>query len=142
MFLESNLQNLQDSFVSITNFITQIAIFGNLSKNRKHNTGIPLRIKKLNTNLTGVLSGIILPGILFFVLYYARFRSIEFIDYPGQMIIGKFLPVVLSWCIIPNLLLFFVFNWIEWLKAAMGIIVMTVILTVLLFAIRFLIPLL
>ena len=99
-------------------------------------------LKKANITLTGVIAGIILPGILFFALYFSKFSSIEFIEFPRQMILGKLLPVVLSWCVLPNLLLFFIFSWIDWLHAAKGILASTVVITVLLFALRFIIPLL
>ncbi|MBN2611074.1 MAG: hypothetical protein JXB00_05920 [Bacteroidales bacterium] len=49
---------------------------------------------------------------------------------------GTLLPLVLSWCILPNLLLFFIFNWTDWLKAAKGVLASTVVITLMLFGLK------
>lgn len=93
-------------------------------------------VRKLNTLFFGIASGIILPLILFFTLYYSKFSSIGYIEYPMKMVIGELLPVIFSWCILPDLLLFFIFNWADWLKPAKGVLISSVALTAALFALK------
>lgn len=93
-------------------------------------------MRKLNTLLTGIFAGIVLPAVIFVLLYYAKFSSLRFIEFPKQMLMGTLLPLVLSWCILPNLLLFFIFNWTDWLKAAKGVLASTVVITLMLFGLK------
>lgn len=83
-----------------------------------------------------MISGTILPVIIFIVLYYSKFHQLEVISFPKQMLMGNLIPLVISWCILPNLLLFFVFNWADCLKSAKGVLVSTVIITILLFGMK------
>lgn len=94
-------------------------------------------LKKLNNLLFGIVAGALLPVVIFFTLYFTRFYSIRAIEFPVKMILGELLPLVLSWCVIPDLLLFFIFNWADWLKAAKGVLISSVAITVVLFGLKF-----
>ena len=93
---------------------------------------------RLNRLIIGISAGLLIPGIIFFVLYYTKFTNLKFIEFPKQMLMGSLLPVVLSWCVLPNLFLFFIFNWINWLNAAKGLLYTTVVITILLFGLKIL----
>lgn len=92
---------------------------------------------KLNTLTTGIVSGIILPVIVYLILYYAKIQDVRFTLFSNNLVIGHIIPVIVSHCILPNLLLFFVFNGFNWMQASKGILGTTVVLTVLVFAIKF-----
>ncbi len=93
--------------------------------------------KKLNSLIFGLIAGLAIPLIIFFAMYYSKFKSLEYIKLPFNMIVGKFLPIIFSWCILPNLLLFFIFNWLNWFKSAKGVLIITMIQTVVLFILKF-----
>ena len=91
---------------------------------------------RFNKLLTGILAGVVLPSVIFFLFYYTRFANLKFIEFPKRMLMGSLLPVVISWCVLPNLLLFFVFNWLDWMNAAKGVLYTTVALTIMLFGLK------
>ena len=91
---------------------------------------------KMNTLATGIISGIILPVIVYFILYYAKVQDVRFTLFSNRLVIGNIIPVLISHCILPNLLLFFVFNGVNWMQASKGVLGTTVVLTVLIFLIK------
>jgi hypothetical protein len=82
------------------------------------------------------LAGIILPVIVYFILYFTKIQNIRFTLFSNNLVIGNIIPIIISHCVLPDLLLFFVFNGLDWLKAAKGVLGTTVVLTVIIFAIK------
>ena len=91
---------------------------------------------KMNTLATGIISGILLPVIVYFILYYAKVQDVRFTLFSNRLVIGNIIPVLISHCILPNLILFFVFNGVSWMQASKGVLGTTVVLTVLIFLIK------
>jgi hypothetical protein len=91
---------------------------------------------KLNTLTTGIVSGIILPVIVYFIMYYAKIQDVRFTLFSNNLIIGNIIPVIISHCVLPNLLLFFAFNGLNWMQASKGVLGTTVVMTILMFAIK------
>ena len=92
---------------------------------------------KLNTLTTGIVSGTILPVIVYFILYYSKIQDVHFTLFSNHMVIGQIIPIIISHCILPDLILFFVFNGLNWMQASKGVLGTTVVLTILVFAIKF-----
>jgi hypothetical protein len=95
-----------------------------------------IKLQQLNTLATGIISGIILPVIIYFILYYSKVQDIRFTLFSNHLVIGNIIPVIISHCILPNLVLFFIFNGLNWIQASKGILGSTVVLTVVIFAIK------
>lgn len=93
-------------------------------------------LRKWNTLATGIISGIVLPVIVYFIMYFAKIQDIRFTLFSNKLVIGNIIPIIISHCILPNLLLFFVFNGFNWLQASKGVLGTTVVLTVIIFAIK------
>jgi predicted Na+-dependent transporter len=93
-------------------------------------------IKKINTVVSGVLTGLVIPILFYMVFYFAKFKNLNFISYYKQVYLGTLLPLLISRCILPNLLLFFIFSWVNWEKAAKGVFIATLGLTIILFALK------
>jgi hypothetical protein len=89
---------------------------------------------KLNTLTTGIVSSIVLPVMVYFFLYYAKVQDVSFTLFSNNLVIGNIIPIIISHCILPNLLLFFVFNGFNWIQASKGVLGTTVVLTILVFA--------
>jgi hypothetical protein len=86
--------------------------------------------KKLNTVLAGIILGVILPAILFFLFVMPRLSHFSALgSYYFHEIVLKFLPMFLSRCIFPNALLFFILIWRDQNQIAKGILISTGILT-------------
>ncbi len=92
--------------------------------------------KRINSLTSGVLIGLIIPILFYMIFYYAKFKNLNFISYYKDIYLGTLLPLLISRCVLPNLLLFFIFNWFDWEKAAKGIFIATLGLTIMLFALK------
>jgi hypothetical protein len=92
--------------------------------------------QKFNSLATGIVSGIVLPIIVYFILYYSKVQDVRFTLFSNRLLIGNIIPVLISHCILPNLILFFIFNGLNWTQAMKGVLGTTVVLTVLIFAIK------
>jgi hypothetical protein len=93
---------------------------------------------KLNTLTTGIISGIVLPVIVYFIMYYTKVQDVWFTLFSNHLVIGNIIPIIISHCVLPNLILFFIFNGLNWMQAAKGLLGTTVVLTLLIFAIKLL----
>ena len=94
------------------------------------------KLKKYNTVVTGIISGIILPVIVYFILYYSKIQDVRFTLFSHHLVIGNIIPVIISHCVLPNLILFFIFNGLNWLNSAKGLLGTTVAMTMGIFAIK------
>lgn len=73
-----------------------------------------------NTERTGLITGLVVP--LFVIIGFYKYRGSESIDAFFEKIVsvGIFSELV-SLCVVPNLLLFFIFMWTNRLKSARGV---------------------
>jgi len=94
------------------------------------------QFKKYDTLYTGIIAGILLPIVVYFVMYYSKIQDIRFTLFSYNLLIGNIIPIIISHCILPNLLLFLLFNGLNWLPSAKGVLGATVVLTVIIFAIK------
>jgi hypothetical protein len=62
-------------------------------------------------NIIGFLGGIIVPIITFFIYYKVVYGFLSVAEFYTLMTSTKLLSPMLSLCVIPNLLLFFIFFW-------------------------------
>ena len=94
------------------------------------------RLKKYDTLATGIISGLVLPVIVYFILYYSKVQDVRFTIFTHHLVIANIIPVIISHCILPDLLLFFAFNGLNWMQASKGVLGTTVVLTIAIFAIK------
>jgi hypothetical protein len=94
------------------------------------------RLKKFDTLATGIISGLVLPVIVYFILYYSKVQDVRFTIFTHHLVIANIIPVIISHCILPDLLLFFAFNGLNWMQASKGVLGTTVVLTIAIFAIK------
>ncbi len=92
--------------------------------------------KRINTITFGIIIGIIIPCIFYLVVFYSKFHNLSLASFHRDIYFGKLLPLIISRCILPNLVLFFIFNWLDWIKATKGVFISTLALTGILFALK------
>ena len=102
----------------------------------KMNIPLHKRFARYNTLITGIISGIILPVLVYFILYFTAVRDIRLTLFSDRQIIGNIIPIIMSHCILPNLLIFLAFLGFNWSQAAKGVLAVTVVMTVILFALK------
>ena len=97
-------------------------------------------MKKINSNslFFGTITGILLPIIIFLIVISIKKGNVELLHYikilQGQSVLSQ----LMSLCLIPNLLLFFIFIWTNKLKPARGVILSMFILGTIILIFRFL----
>lgn len=93
-------------------------------------------MKKLNTIATGLISGLLLPVLVFMILYYGKISDIGSALFLQYFSLLSVIPLLISHCILPNLILFFILNATNQAQAAKGVVIITVILTVGVFIVK------
>ena len=93
---------------------------------------------KLNNIYLGLITGISLPVISFFILYKVRYDNFSVSGFIDLMSEADILTKVLSLTVLPNLLLFFIFIWTNKLVSARGVLFSTIVYAILIFVLKFL----
>ncbi|MCF6240179.1 MAG: hypothetical protein L3J74_02390 [Bacteroidales bacterium] len=94
--------------------------------------------KKLsyNSQLTGLIIGLLLPILVMFLFY--EFRNMQSFDMFINLVKkAGILTHLISLCVVPNLLVFFIFMWTNRLFSAKGIIGATFIYTFIVLIMKF-----
>ncbi len=86
-------------------------------------------LKKIDTLLVGIITGVLLPAILYFILIHPRMKTYALLNGYYYELLLKSLPLLLTRCIFPNAVLFFLLIWQNLNLAAKGILISTAILT-------------
>ncbi len=94
--------------------------------------------EKYDRFLTGLLSGLILPFLVGLGVYLFTAFSISIGDYISLMAKSNILVKVVSFYVFPNLLVFLLFNRLDMLRASKGVLFITIIWALLVFALKFL----
>ena len=92
--------------------------------------------QKFNNIFTGIIAGMVVPILVYLILYSSKIQDVRFTLFSNHLVIGNIIPVIISHCILPNLVLFFVFIGLNWMQAAKGVLGTTVVLTILIFIIK------
>ena len=92
--------------------------------------------KKFNSVIYGLLPGIVLPLISLVIFRMIRYEG-NFFEFLSQFYRMGLLSKVISLCIIPNLLLFFVFIWTDRTFSARGVIFATIVMAFVMLVIKF-----
>jgi len=95
-----------------------------------------INLQQFNTLATGIITGIVFPVIIYFIMYYSKVQDVRHTLFSNNLVIGNLIPIIISHCVLPNLILFFIFNGLNWPQAMKGILGTTVLLTLVIFAIK------
>lgn len=85
----------------------------------------------------GLITGLSLPVIVFFLYFLFRIHSIDFTGYFQFLIVSKKMVNVLSLSVLPNLLPFMFFVNSSRFRAGRGMLGATILLAILIFVLKF-----
>lgn len=88
--------------------------------------------------ITGFAGGLLLPVIIFFGVYIFSGDGMTLEAYTGRILSENILSHVISLCVFPNVILFLVFNHFDRLRSARGVLGITIIWALGVFAIKLL----
>jgi hypothetical protein len=86
-------------------------------------------MKKFDSLLIGTISGLILPFITITVYYFIKYNKVSVSDFINVLETYNVITQVISLCVLPNLLLFFINLWTNRMQSARGVILATFIYT-------------
>lgn len=93
---------------------------------------------KIDKQKLGFLLGFIAPPLTFVIIYFISFPDLSVAQYIDHLRLHSVFLKVVSLCVVPNLALFFLFIWKNYLLAARGVLTATMIYAVVVFVIYFL----
>jgi hypothetical protein len=92
---------------------------------------------RLNTLWFGTVSGVLIPAMFFILIYLVRGSHLELSTFLREFYIIKALPKLISLCLLPDMIIFFIFMRLEYLRAARGVILSLFIYAVVILALKF-----
>ncbi len=93
---------------------------------------------KYDKQITGLVSGLTLPFITGLVIFALSGHSQSLYNYLQRIVMTGIVSHAISLCVFPNVLIFLLFNRFDMLRAARGVLAITIIWAILVFAIKFL----
>lgn len=91
---------------------------------------------KIDNQWFGILLGLIVPVITFYVLYAFAYPNLKLITFADLFATKSLFSRVLSLAVIPNIAVFFLFIWRNKLSAARGVLAATMIYALVVFGIK------
>ncbi len=86
----------------------------------------------------GVISGVLLPFIVGFIIYVFSAGNLSVWDFILKIAETKVITHSISICVFPNILIFLGFNWLDMLKATRGVLAITIVWAIIVFGVKFL----
>ena len=94
---------------------------------------------KYNDIRLGVVLGLLAPVLGLLVIYLAAFRNMALLEYLEFLADSRKLSSIISLSAIPNLLLFFIFIWLNYLYSARGVLASTILYALVVIVTKYLI---
>jgi len=94
--------------------------------------------RRLNKFWIGLSLGIVLPSVVFLLVYLIGYSKTPFEEFLQFAFVIRALPKILCLCVIPNLAVFYLFLNREYWYATRGVITATLLCTLAILAIKFL----
>ena len=88
--------------------------------------------------ITGFFSGLILPFVIGLIIFSFSSNGLTISEYLARLNSSNIITHSISICVFPNVLIFLLFNWLDMLKAAKGVLAITIIWAIIVFAVKFL----
>ena len=94
--------------------------------------------EKLDTLLTGLISGLIFPFLVGILIYIFSSGHQSLHTYLTRLADSNIVTHSITLCVFPNIIIFLLFNQFDMLKATRGVLAITIVWAVIVFAVKFL----
>ncbi len=88
--------------------------------------------------ITGFLAGLLFPVVVFFIIYLFTGDDLSLNEYTARIIKRDILSHIISLCVFPNIVFFLVFNRLDRLRSARGVLGITILWALAVFAVKLL----
>lgn len=96
-------------------------------------------VSRYNNIRLGVVLGLLAPVLASVIIYIVAFRGMAFGEYLDLLVFRKRLSSIVSLSVLPNLMLFFIFIWLNYLYSAKGVLASTFVFAFIVVLTKFLI---
>jgi len=93
--------------------------------------------EKLDNLLSGIISGFIFPVVVGLVAFIFTAHGRSMASYLGRIVNTNIVTHAISLCVFPNVLIFFIFLRFDMLRAARGVLAVTIVWAIIVFAVKF-----
>jgi hypothetical protein len=93
---------------------------------------------KYNKVITGIVSGLIFPFIIGFIIYFFSAGQQSVAAYIQRISDSNIITHSITLCVFPNILIFLIFNRFDMLRASQGVLAITIVWAVIVFGVKFL----
>jgi len=94
--------------------------------------------EKFDNILSGIVSGILLPVLAGFIIFLFSPGNLSIQSYIARIIETHIVTHSISICVFSNIIIFLIFNRFDMLRASRGVLTITIVWAVIVFAIKFL----
>jgi hypothetical protein len=94
--------------------------------------------EKFDSVLTGVVSGLVFPFIIGTAIYLFSSGHQSLHSYLVRIADSSIITHSITLCVFPNILIFMLFNQFDMLRATRGVLAITIVWAVIVFAVKFL----
>jgi len=93
--------------------------------------------EKYDRLFTGLISGIFLPFVIGFIVFLVSSGDTSLVTYLSRLKESNIVTHSITLCVFPNIFVFLVFNRFDMLRAARGMLAVTIIWALIVFAVKF-----
>lgn len=97
------------------------------------------RSEKYDRVYLGAITGFLVPVLIALIVSLLSKEDKSFFEYFRRIVYADILTHVISLCVFPNIFLFLVYNRLDMLRAARGVLGITVFWAIIVFSVKFLI---
>jgi hypothetical protein len=94
--------------------------------------------EKYDRQITGLISGLILPFVIGMAVFLFSSGDISLGSYLTRLKESDIITHSITLCVFPNIFVFLIFNRFDMLRAARGMLAITIIWAIIVFAVKFL----
>jgi hypothetical protein len=94
--------------------------------------------EKYDKVLTGIISGLVFPFIIGIAIYLFSSGHQSLHSYLVRIADSNIITHSITLCVLPNILIFMIFNRFDMLRATRGVLAMTIVWAVIVFGVKFL----
>jgi len=95
-------------------------------------------IQKFDNFIAGFASGFLLPVLVGFIIYLFSPGNLSIQSYIARIVETNIVTHSISICVFSNIIIFLIFNRFDMLKAAKGVLAITIVWAIIVFAIKIL----
>lgn len=94
-------------------------------------------VEKYDNLLSGIISGVILPVIVGLIVFAVTAHGKTLILYLQRISDANIVTHAITLCVFPNVFIFLLFNRLDMLRAARGVLAATIVWAIIVFAVKF-----